>query len=74
MRNMYINMVRAYISGAVKGIIKSAISNLNEVVLDFRAFWQFRGIYEIGSTHFLRPGFFARISINGDDTRGLDEV
>lgn len=64
----------AHISGAIKGVIKPTISNLDKIVLDFSPRGQLFRVHEFGGAHFHGPGFFAWVCVDRDDTRSFDEI
>jgi hypothetical protein len=63
-----------YISGAVEGVIKTTIGDLDKVTLDRGTFGHCGGVHEFSSTHFHRPCFFARIRVDSNDTRCINEA
>ena len=56
-----------HVTRAVKSVVKTAICDFYQVVLNARSLGQFRRVDEISRAELACPGLLARVSINRDD-------
>ena len=66
-------MDKTYVASAVESEVQTAVSQLNQVVLDLLALGKLGGVHEVGGTELARPGLLVGVGVDGDDTRSLHE-
>ena len=62
-----------YVSSSVEGIIKAAVGDFDQVVLDALALRKRSGVHKLMRAELACPRLFVRVRVDGDDTRRADE-